>query len=159
VSLEELLYWEMMVLATLHWELSAVTPLSFLEHFQNMKFLKKVSMDMTTVQRHADHLLSIMASEYQYLLIQPSLLAAAALSAAFSGLANGRLVVSAAACEQLRNELSQLIQRPEEELNIVTQSIEDMLDRHREIMSFRSKLSNSQDNVIYNTEYFSQSVL
>ncbi len=159
VSLEELLQWEMMVLGALQWELSAVTPLSFLQHFQNMKFIRKVCQDMSTVQRHADHLLAIMASEYQYLLIQPSLLAAAALSAAVSGLANGRSVESPLAGEQLGKELSQLIQRPEEELRIVTQSIEDLLDRHREIMSFRSKLNSSQDPVIYNNENLAQSVL
>jgi hypothetical protein len=158
VTLDELLQWEMMVLATLHWELSPVTALSFLEHLQNQACVRKVAKDFGTVQQHADHLLSIMVSEYQYLLIQPSLLAAAALVAAGSGLITGRREKNKIAAEQLGKELSQLIQHPAEELEIVTQSIEAMLQRHLEIMSFRSKLADPE-NVICNAEYLAQSVL
>ena len=161
VSLDELLHWEMLVLATLKWELSAVTPLSFLEHFENRTSVRKATLDFPTIQRHADHLLTIMATEYQYLLIQPSLLAAAALSAAVSGLISSRQDKKQVAADQLVKELSQLIQRPTKELDIVTESIETLLDRHREMMSFRSKLASQEQEpaVIYSAEYYTQSVL
>ena len=161
VTLEELLHWEMLVLATLKWELSAVTPLSFLEHFENRTSVRKATLDFPTIQRHADHLLTIMATEYQYLLIQPSLLAAAALSAAVSGLISSRQDKKQVAADQLVKELSQLIQRPTKELDIVTESIETLLDRHREMMSFRSKLASQEQEpaVIYSAEYYTQSVL
>jgi hypothetical protein len=139
VSLEELRQWEMMVLATLHWELSLVTPLSFLEHFQNRTYVMKASKNLGTVQQHADHLLSIMASEYQYLLIQPSLLAAAALSAAAKGQCREGND-ERKKLEQLFKELSELIRRPAKEIELVAESVEDLLDCYKELMNFKSKI-------------------
>ena len=139
VSFEELIQWEMLVLATLLWELSAITPLSFLQHFQNANCVRKLSQDHETVQRHADYLLSIMASEYQYLLVAPSLLAAAALSAAVRvqcrGSSNERRSL-----EQLTKSLSELTGRSGKEIELVAGSVQDLLDCYQELLNFKSKM-------------------
>ena len=151
VTLEELLHWEMLVLATLKWELSAVTPLSFLEHFENRTCAGKATKSLSMFKRHADHMLSIMATEYQYLLIQPSLLAAAALLAAMRGQLRGRHDDKRSS-EQLVNELSELIRRPTKEIELVANSIEDLLDCYKELMNFRSKMQEG-GNVTSYEEY------
>jgi hypothetical protein len=135
VILPELLHWELLVLTTLHWELSAVTSRTFLEHFQNLSFLRAATRDLTAVQRHADHLLAIMAAEYQYMLLQPSLLAAAALSAAVRGQGHERRGL-----EQLNKNLSEAIGRPAKEIELVAHSVEDLLDSYKEIINFKSKM-------------------
>jgi hypothetical protein len=147
VILPELLQWELLVLTTLHWELSAVTCRSFLEHFQNLSFLQAATRDLTTVQRHADHLLAIMAAEYQYMLLQPSLLAAAALSAAVRGQCHERRSL-----DQLNKNLSEVIGRPAKEIELVAHGVEDLLDSYKEIMNFKSKMQEG-GNVMSCEEY------
>jgi hypothetical protein len=147
VILPELLQWELLVLTTLHWELSAVTSRSFLEHFQNLTCVRAATRDLSTVQSHADHLLAIMAAEYQYMLLQPSLLAAAALSAAVRGQGHERRGL-----EQLNKNLSEVIGRPAKEIELVAHSVEDLLDSYKEIMNFKSKMQEG-GNVMSCEEY------
>merc|ERR1711971_1222769 len=87
VSIEEIRDWELTVLNVLNWELSAVTSQSFLEHFINGLSLDK-SFNLHSVRRHAETLTTIAATEYKFLKLKPSIVAAACLSAACSGLSN-----------------------------------------------------------------------
>jgi len=87
VSIEEIRDWELTVLNVLNWELSAVTSQSFLEHFINGLSLDK-SFNLHSVRRHAETLATIAATEYKFLKLKQSIVAAACLSAAFSGLSN-----------------------------------------------------------------------
>jgi cyclin D2 len=148
VWLKELLQWEMLVLTTLRWELSAVTPLSFLEQFEHLTSVKKACTDFRVVQQHADQLLAIMATEYQYLLIQPSLLAAAALTVASRGQCRG-CSEDDRRSEQLVSELSELIRRPAKDIELVATSIEDLLDCYKELMNFRTKLQDEGSVMSY----------
>merc|ERR1711971_926915 len=87
INVEEIRDWELTVLNVLNWELSAVTSQSFLEHFINGLSLDK-SFNLHSVRRHAETLTTIAATEYKFLKLKPSILAAACLSAACSGLSN-----------------------------------------------------------------------
>merc|ERR1712083_798467 len=86
-SFEEIRDWELTVLNVLNWELSAVTSQSFLEHFINGLNLDK-SFNLHSVRRHAETLTTIAATEYKFLKLKPSIIAAACLSAACYGLSN-----------------------------------------------------------------------
>jgi len=86
-SFEEIRDWELTVLNVLNWELSVVTSQSFLEHFINGLSLDK-SFNLQSVRRHAETLTTIAATEYKFLKLKPSIVAAACLSAACSGLSN-----------------------------------------------------------------------
>merc|ERR1712172_252197 len=86
-SFEEIRDWELTVLNVLNWELSAVTSQSFLEHFINGLSLDK-SFNLHSVRRHAETLATIAATEYKFLKLKQSIVAAACLSAACSGLFN-----------------------------------------------------------------------
>ena len=85
---EELKHWELKILNVLNWELSAVTAQSFIEHFiQQQQNIQQTSAKLaTTIQRHAEILAATAATEYKFLMVRPSLMAAAALSAACQGL-------------------------------------------------------------------------
>merc|ERR1712172_346849 len=87
VTIEEIRDWELTVLNVLNWELSAVTSQSFLEHIINGLGLDK-SFNLHSVRRHAETLATIAATEYKFLKLKQSIVAAACLSAACSGLSN-----------------------------------------------------------------------
>merc|ERR1712129_455965 len=85
VAVEELRQWEIKILNVLQWELSSVTTHSFLEHFiPGLSLSSKVSI--SKVRRHAETIAAMAATEYQFILAKPSVLAAAALAAAVNEL-------------------------------------------------------------------------
>ena len=81
VTVEELRQMEINVLNALQWELSAVTAHSFLEHF-----IPRLSLDskvnINKVKRYADSIMATAATEYQFLLTKPSMIASSALAMA-----------------------------------------------------------------------------
>merc|ERR1712129_666092 len=87
VTVEELRQWEIKILNVLQWELSSVTTHSFLEHFiPGLSLSSKVNIPK--VRRHAETIAAMAATEYQFILANPSVIAAAALAAAVKGLTN-----------------------------------------------------------------------
>ena len=81
VTVEELRQIEINVLNALQWELSSVTVHSFLEHFiPRLNLSNKVNIDR--VKRNADSIMATAATEYQFLLTKPSMIASAALAIA-----------------------------------------------------------------------------
>ena len=81
VTVEELRQMELNVLNALQWELSSVTVHSFLEHFvPRLNLDNKVNIDR--VKRNADSIMATAATEYQFLLTKPSMIASAALAIA-----------------------------------------------------------------------------
>ena len=92
VSVAELRDWEVRILNILQWELTAVTTQNFLEHF--LARSAKQTQLTAKVGRHAEMLATVAVAEYKFLLVQPSLLAAACLAAACQGLAGEDLVLS-----------------------------------------------------------------
>ena len=100
ISLQELLHWELQVLASLRWQLAVPTTLSFLHQLvPRMTSLSSLPPHLlATITRHATTLATLAATEYALLLAPRSVIAAASLQAAFKGL---RLTNS----EQLTSEV------------------------------------------------------
>ena len=93
---EELKQWELKILNVLNWELSAITTQSFIDHFIHPTTtttsslnnnVSKADKTAEKVRRHAEILSATAVTEYKFLMVRPSLMAAAALSAACRGLA------------------------------------------------------------------------
>merc|ERR1712129_179506 len=85
VTVEELRQWEIKILNVLQWELSSVTAHGFLEHFiPGLCLSSKVNINK--VRRLAETIAAMAATEYQFILAKPSVIAAAALAAAVKGL-------------------------------------------------------------------------
>ena len=79
VTVEELRQMEINVLNALQWELSSVTAHSFLEHLiPGLHLSSKVNIDK--VKRNTDSIMATAATEYQFMLTKPSLIASAALA-------------------------------------------------------------------------------
>ena len=97
---------------------------------------------MDKIRRHSEYLLIIATSEYQFLSISPSLLAASVVLTAFSGL------VQHIRKPSLVSVLSRLIGRPEKEINFVKSAIERLIEGYREYKSESSKPL--VDNVAFN---------
>ena len=117
---EELKQWELKILNVLNWELSAITTQSFIDHFIHPTTTTTSSLNNShniadQIRRHADILSASAATEYKFLLVRPSLMAAAALSAACRGLA-----VPYTLPHQLTDELNSV--------NILVDHLETLLD-------------------------------
>merc|ERR1719400_193107 len=107
ISLQELLHWELQVLASLRWQLAVPTTLSFLHQLvPRMTSLSSLPPHLlATITRHATTLATLAATEYPLLLAPRSVIAAASLQAAFNGL---RLTNS----DQLALELGTVVNCP-----------------------------------------------
>ena len=122
ISLQELLHWELQVLASLRWQLAVPTTLSFLHQLvPRMTSLSSLPPHLlATITRHATTLATLAATEYALLLAPRSVIAAASLQAAFNGL---RLTNS----EQLASEVSTLVDCPLDMLARSTIALEAVL--------------------------------
>ncbi len=78
--------WELMLLQELRWELSAVTPLDFLDHLMERLRLDPRLVDAEDVRTRAETALVLSAQEYKFCYLSPSLMAASALHAVASNL-------------------------------------------------------------------------
>jgi len=88
ITLEQLMDMELLVLARLGYDLSAITPHDYLE--QLLSRLPGCSQNKevkATISRHAQTFIQICATEYTFSVVPPSIIASAALSAAVTGLA------------------------------------------------------------------------
>ncbi|KAI1896286.1 hypothetical protein AGOR_G00093230 [Albula goreensis] len=90
---------ERVVLATLRWDVAAVTPHDFLPHFMSaleQEMVEKASGEpdrnnesfLSTLRRHSDTLVAMCVCDSHFLGIPPSVIAAGAISSALSGLGN-----------------------------------------------------------------------
>ncbi|KAJ8347270.1 hypothetical protein SKAU_G00286710 [Synaphobranchus kaupii] len=87
--------WEMerVVLATLRWDVAAVTPQDFLPHFLSALGEKQArktqaGVSLATLRRHSDTLVAMCVCDSDFLGTPPSVISAAALNAAIRGLGN-----------------------------------------------------------------------
>ncbi|XP_055752732.1 G1/S-specific cyclin-D2-like [Salvelinus fontinalis] len=84
---------ERVILATLRWDVAAVTPQDFIPHFLPPVGERKDGKTDTeeffsTLRRHSDTLVAMCVCDYRFLGAPPSLVAAAALNSALRGLGN-----------------------------------------------------------------------
>ncbi|XP_035262434.1 G1/S-specific cyclin-D1-like [Anguilla anguilla] len=124
---------ERVVLATLRWDVAVVTPHDFLPHFLFSLERERVEEDgqtdrdsqalLSTLRRHVDTLVAMCVCDSRFLGIPPSLIAAAALNAALSGLGSKGLQLGT-------NELATLCQIDLGVLQYYTELIEGALTEH-----------------------------
>ncbi len=86
VSSSELKEWEIKILNVLHWELTAVTAQDFLDHFMPTSQSSTKDHTASRMRCRSEALAAAAVAEYKFLLVRPSLLAAACLAAACQGL-------------------------------------------------------------------------
>jgi len=84
ITMDDLMEWELFVLKVLKWDISAITPHDFLE-----QIITRLPLDTEaakTVTRHAQTFIALCSTDFKFALYPPSMIAAASLSAATSGL-------------------------------------------------------------------------
>ncbi|XP_046674328.1 G1/S-specific cyclin-D2-like [Homalodisca vitripennis] len=87
ITLQDLWRWEVLVLAKLKWEISAVTPQDFLCHILSRIPLDLHSCECHMVRRHAQTFIALCARDYKFSMYTPSMISAASVAAALHGLA------------------------------------------------------------------------
>ena len=70
----------------LHWELSSITPLDYLDHALPRLGLNEEIIDMADLRRRTETILVLAATDYQFTYHYPSLLAASAIMTALQSL-------------------------------------------------------------------------
>jgi len=86
ITAEELKEWELLVLYKLHWELSSITSLDYLDHALPRLGLNGEIIDMSDLRRRTETILVLAATDYQFTYHSPSLLAASAIMTALQSL-------------------------------------------------------------------------
>ncbi|XP_075066302.1 G1/S-specific cyclin-D2 isoform X2 [Mixophyes fleayi] len=81
---QELLEWELVVLGKLKWNLAAVTPHDFIEHILRKLPLPKEKLLM--VRKHAQTFIALCATDFNFALYPPSMIATGSVGAAICGL-------------------------------------------------------------------------
>ncbi|XP_044137221.1 G1/S-specific cyclin-D2 isoform X2 [Bufo gargarizans] len=81
---QELLEWELVVLGKLKWNLAAVTPHDFIEHILRKLPLPKDKLLM--VRKHAQTFIALCATDFNFALYPPSMIATGSVGAAICGL-------------------------------------------------------------------------
>ena len=122
VTVEELVQWELQVLAVLQWQLAAPTAHSLLEQLvARLPGLATLpAPQLARLQRHATSLATLAATEYRLLLAPRSVLAGAALTAAASGLGIRDTA-------SLSGEVAAVLHCPREQVSRATSALESLL--------------------------------
>jgi len=85
ITAEEIKEWELLVLYKMQWELSAITPLDYLDHALPRLGLENL-VDMEELRRRTETILVLTATDYQFTYKLPSLMAASAIMTALQSL-------------------------------------------------------------------------
>jgi cyclin D2 len=149
-SAAELREWEVRILNILQWELTGVTTQNFLEHF--LAKSTKVPAQLTArVGRHAEMLATVAVTEYKFLLVQPSLLAAACLAAACQGLAQEDLLITIlpSALRAQAGQISVLVAHLEVLLSNYSAHFRDSLPATAAVAAIPTSYNNNNNNSKY----------
>uniref|UniRef100_A0A8C4Q1T9 Cyclin D2 n=1 Tax=Eptatretus burgeri TaxID=7764 RepID=A0A8C4Q1T9_EPTBU len=84
IKIKELLNMELVVLGRLKWDLAAVTPNDFLEHI--LFRLPLPSVELPRILKHAQTFVTLAATDFNFAMFPPSMIAAGSLAAAIQGL-------------------------------------------------------------------------
>ncbi|XP_015931167.1 G1/S-specific cyclin-D2 [Parasteatoda tepidariorum] len=85
ITITQLINWELLVLNTLKWDLSAITPFDFVSHI--LRRLRVVQRE-EVIKRHAHTFIGICTTDVKFAMYPPSMIAAASLGAAIQGLSS-----------------------------------------------------------------------
>jgi len=93
ITAEELKEWELLVLYKMQWELSAITPLDYLDHALPRLGLENI-VNMDELRRRTETILVLTSTDYQFAYHSPSLMAASAIMTALQSLStNPRAII------------------------------------------------------------------
>jgi len=93
ITAEEIKEWELLVLYKMQWELSAITPLDYLDHAIPRLGLEN-QVDIDELRRRTETILVLTATDYQFAYHSPSLMAASAIMTALQSLSsNPRAII------------------------------------------------------------------
>ena len=137
-----LLIFVLVLLSVLKWEVTNTTSLAFSHFFLDPNFPK-----VEKIRRHAEYILILATSEYQFLSIRPSLLAAASVLAAHSGLNCGL-------DPQLVEDFSKRIRQRESDLRFVINALEETIENQR-----RFNISANQKSLVHNNNSIENSLI
>ncbi|XP_058870575.1 G1/S-specific cyclin-D2-like [Acipenser ruthenus] len=84
IKRQDLLEWELLVLEKLKWNLAAVTPHDFIEHI--VKQLPLPSNKLPLIRKHTKTFIALCATDFNFALYSPSIIATGSVGAAISGL-------------------------------------------------------------------------
>ena len=144
ITKEEMKQWELFILEILGWELSVPTVHSFLSHFVNRSSNDNSNNGLSLeVERQAESLLSLAATEYKFITTRQSMLAAAALSTAVQ-------ISQTSDQEKVFQELSDSTEFPAEEVKFYAEQMSSLLPAHNGLSSLSPK-------TVYKQECYSES--
>lgn len=87
VTREEILDWELLVVSKLKWDLSAVIPNDFVDQLlHRLELPQEPQCNKALIRNHAQVFITLCATEFEFSMSPPSMVAAAGISTAVSGL-------------------------------------------------------------------------
>lgn len=124
ISLQEVTSWELLVLSKLKWDLWAITPHDFLDYI--LRRLPYVRDDTTMIKRHSQTFMTLCATDFNFSMHSPSIIAAASVGAAVRGLMD---------TANQWTSLNDLLARLHDITNIETDVIRSCLDQIEEMLT------------------------
>jgi len=119
INAEEIKEWELLVLYKMQWELSAITPMDYLDHVIPRLGLDTL-VDLEELRRRTETILVLMATDYQFAYKLPSLLSASAIMTAL-------LSLSKSFSSIIRPRIQAATHTPNEQMDKCIEAINSML--------------------------------
>merc|ERR1712226_1222383 len=131
ITAEELKEWELFVLYQMQWELSAITPLDYLDHAIPRLDLEN-HVDVEELRRRTETILVLAATDYQFTYHSPSLMAASAIFTALQSLSSPDATESAkgAFYREITPRLQAATHTSSDQLQQCTKALDAMLPEY-----------------------------
>merc|ERR1712241_1272440 len=131
ITAEELKEWELFVLYKMQWELSAITPLDYLDHAIPRLDLEN-HVDIEELRRRTETILVLAATDYQFAYHSPSLMAASAIFTALQSLSSPDATESAkgAFYREITPRLQAATHTSSDQLQQCTKALDAMLPEY-----------------------------
>jgi len=88
ITIDELRRWELLILSQLSWEVAAPTPNDFLNLI--LRRVQTKDSKMNLIKKHAETLISLCATDFEFSLFPPSVIATACIATASTGMKGAR---------------------------------------------------------------------
>ncbi|XP_064488898.1 G1/S-specific cyclin-D3-like isoform X2 [Ornithodoros turicata] len=124
VTREEIMDWELLVVAKLKWDLSAIIPNDFVDLFLHRLQLQRDSQSNKAIRSHTQIFITLCATEFEFSMSPPSMVAAAGIITAVSGLV-----------KLTWNQKRELLQRLNEITSIEVDCLQDCQHRIEQLLT------------------------
>eukprot|EP00093_Oithona_nana_P008684 08684.XXX_301928_303163_1 [CDS] Oithona nana genome sequencing. len=130
INAEEIKNWELLVLEKMQWELSAITPMDYLDHVIPRLGLDNL-VDLEELRQRTETILVLMSIDYQFAYKLPSLLAASAIMTSLFSLSKSYSSI-------IRPRIQAATHTPNEQMDKCIEAINSMLPDYLKGLSFQS---------------------